>query len=222
MRGSGPDYLAYAIIDAVVDQYFPALEAQADRLDELEDAVLGRPGREVAVRILEAKRELLTVRRVVWPLREEINTLLRDATGLVSEETKIFLRDTYDHTIQIMDLVETYRELAAGMTDLYLSSLSQRTNETMRLLTIISTIFIPLSFIASVYGMNFDTAASPWNLPELGWAFGYPFVLALMLAVAVGLVAFFWRRGWLAASEWTLPARDETAGEPGSDAGTER
>ena len=142
------------------------------------------------------KRDLIFLRRILWPQREVINELLRGDDGLVHEETQVYLRDCYDHTIQIMDLLETYRDMAGSMLDIYLSSVSNRMNEIMRVLTIIATIFIPLTFIVGVYGMNFDRTASTWNMPELGWPYGYLLVWVLMIGVAVAMMALFRRRGW--------------------------
>ncbi len=197
LRGGGADYLLYALLDALVDAYFPVLEQHGETLEQLEDAVLSRPPAEVVADIHDLKHELLTLRRAVWPLRELLNTLIRGDALQVSPQTALHLRDCYDHVIQIMDIVETYREIASGLVDIYLSSQSTRMNEIMKVLTIIATIFIPLGTIAGIYGMNFDPEASPWNMPELGWRYGYPFALGIMIAVAGGLLAWFWRRGWL-------------------------
>lgn len=195
-RRGGADYLAYALVDAAIDSFFPVLERYGETVERLEDAVVADPQESHAAEIHALKRDLLTLRRAVWPQREMINQLLRDESPVLADSTKVFLRDCYDHTIQLLDMVETYREIASGLTDIYLSSMSNRLNEAMQVLTVIATIFIPLSFIASLYGMNFDTA-SPWNMPELGWRFGYPAVLLIMAAAAVGLLWWFRRRGWL-------------------------
>jgi magnesium transporter len=197
MRDAGADYLAYALLDAIVDAYFPILEEYGERLDMLEDEVVAQPDHNIVARIHEVKRDLLTLRRAIWPQREAMNVLLRDITPLITDETRVYLRDCYDHTVQLMDLVETYRELGADLMDVYLSSVSNRTNEVMRVLTVIAVIFIPLTFIAGVYGMNFNPETSPWNMPELNWYWGYPFSLALMALIVIGQLAFFWRRGWL-------------------------
>ncbi len=197
IRERKADYLAYALLDAVIDGYFPVLEIYGERLENLEDAVTESPsGRQVG-EIHAIKRDLLALRRVVWPQREMVNALTRDSSNFVTEGTLPYLRDCYDHTIQLMDLVETYREIASGLVDIYLSSVSARMNEVMKVLTIIATVFMPLGFIAGVYGMNFDRAASPWNMPELGWYWGYPFVLALMTGIAVGLVFYFRSKNWI-------------------------
>jgi magnesium transporter len=143
------------------------------------------------------KHELLTFRRELWPHRDMISVLIRQESGLITDQTDLYLRDCHDHVVQLVDMIETYREIASGLLDVYLSSLSNRMNEIMKVLTIIATIFIPLSFISGVYGMNFDRTASKWNMPELGWAYGYPFALGLMAATAAGLVYYFWRKGWM-------------------------
>jgi magnesium transporter len=196
VRSRGPDYLAYAILDAAVDAFFPVLEGYGDGVDDLEAEVIESPSIHQITRIHDLKRNLLTARRAVWPQREMLNTLIRDETPFISSPTKLFLRDCYDHTIQLIDVIETYREIASGLVDVLLSSQSNRMNEIMKLLTIIATIFIPLSWVAAVYGMNFDTK-SPWNLPELGWRYGYFFSLAVMFVMACGLLLWFWHRGWI-------------------------
>lgn len=197
IRQSGGDYLAYALIDTVVDAYFPVLEEYGERIEILEDAVVTEPRPELIERVHSMKRDLLGLRRAIWPHREMINALIRDENDLVSDQTRIFLRDCYDHTIQLMDIVETYREIASGLVDVYLSSMSTRLNDIMKVLTIIATIFMPLSFIASLYGMNFDRSVSPWNMPELGWRYGYPFALAIMAISAALLVYYFFREHWI-------------------------
>ncbi|MGC1442439.1 MAG: magnesium/cobalt transporter CorA, partial [Burkholderiaceae bacterium] len=145
----------------------------------------------------QLRRDMLALRRVIWPTRELVNTIIRDETPIVTEATRLYFRDCYDHVIQLMDIVETYREVAAGLLDVYLSSMSTRLNEVMKVLTIIATIFIPLSFITGLFGMNFDRSVSPWNMPELGWQYGYPLALLLMATVAGGLIYFFRRKGWI-------------------------
>jgi len=168
-----------------------------ERLEALEDEVISRADRQTIAEVHKTKRDLLTLRRALWPLREAISALLRERTALIADETRIYLRDCYDHTIQLIDLLETYRELASGLTDIYLSSLSNRLNEIMKVLTIFSAIFIPLTFIAGIYGMNFNPERSPWNMPELNWKWGYPFSLGLMLAVTIGMLIYFRKKGWL-------------------------
>ena len=159
--------------------------------------MIADPTGEQVNRIHTVKRELLALRRAIWPTREMVNGLIRDESPFMGENTRIYLRDCYDHTIQLMDILETYREIASGLLDVYLSSMSARMNEIMKVLTIIATIFIPLGFIAGLYGMNFNPDVSPWNMPELRWYFGYPLALILMAAVAGGLITYFWRKGWL-------------------------
>lgn len=196
MRQLGTDYLAYALIDAVIDNYYPVLEVYAERLDELEELATESTQRHVFNVLHEVKADLLILRRAIWPLRDGISLLAREDNPRISDNTRVFLRDCYDHVVQLVELVETYRELTADLRDLHMSSISNRINETMRVLTIISTIFIPLTFIAGIYGMNFDPDVSPWNMPELRWYWGYPLSLLLMAVTAVGMLIFFYRQGW--------------------------
>ncbi|OLP19408.1 magnesium and cobalt transport protein CorA [Leptolyngbya sp. 'hensonii'] len=196
VRKMGADYLAYALIDSIIDGFFPVLETYGEQLEELEDEVVANPSRQTLEKVHELKRELLTLRRAIWPQRDAINSLIRDGNPLISEEVRIYLRDCYDHTVQVLDMVETYRELASSLMDIYLSSVSNKMNEIMKLLTVISSIFIPLTFIAGIYGMNFNTEASSWNMPELNWSFGYAACLVMMLLISGGMVFFFWKRGW--------------------------
>jgi magnesium transporter len=196
MRQQSSDYLAYALIDAVIDNYYPVLETLAERIDQLEDTVLEVQGRHVMDELHEVKSDLLILRRAIWPLRDAVALLSRQ-TEIFSDSTRVYLRDCYDHVVQIVDLVETYRELTADLRDLYMSSMSNRINETMRVLTIISTIFIPLTFITSIYGMNFDYADSHWNMPELHSKYGYPAVWLVMLLTALTMIGYFWRQGWI-------------------------
>lgn len=185
------DYLAYALLDAVVDHYFVVLEQLGEQIEQLEDELIERPSPEVLKRIHHYKREMLLLRKSVWPLREVLSRLSRDESPLVSNETRLFLRDVYDHSIHVLDTIDTLRELLVGMLDLYLSSSSNRMNEVMKVLTIIATLFMPLTFIAGVYGMNFE------HMPELGWRWGYPAVMLLMLGVSSGLLLAFRRRRWI-------------------------
>jgi magnesium transporter len=201
LRARGADYLAYALIDAAVDAYFPLLETYGEQVEDVEIQVVEQPQIGQITRIHDLKRNLLTARRSVWPQREMLNALVRDDSPFIGSQTQIYLRDCYDHTIQLIDMIETYREIASGLIDIHLSSVSNRMNEVMKVLTIISTIFIPLTFIVGVYGMNFDPAASRWNMPELGARYGYPVVLLVMAAIAVILVWAFWRRGWIGKGE---------------------
>ncbi|MCC6659758.1 MAG: magnesium/cobalt transporter CorA [Phycisphaerales bacterium] len=197
IRAAGPDGLAYALIDAVVDAYFPAVERVGDRLDVLEDEVLERIGPTTLRRIHGVRRDLINLRRSVWPMRDAIGTLLRDHSNLIGDSVRVYLRDCHDHAVQIMDLIETHRDIDASIMDAYLSGVSQRLNEIIKVLTVITTVFIPLTFIVGVYGMNFHTEAGPYNMPELDWRYGYPAVWAFMIALAAWMLVVFWRKGWI-------------------------
>ena len=197
IRAQGAGYLFYALLDAVVDSFYPLMEEFGARLELLEEAVIDDPREELVGVIHAARRDALALRHSTWPLREAMATLFRDENALISAEVRIYLRDAYDHTIQVIDLLENYREMASALLDVYLSSVSHRMNEVMKVLTIIATIFIPLTFIAGVYGMNFDPDSSPWNMPELSWYWGYPTVMGIMLVIALALLGYFrWKR-WL-------------------------
>lgn len=200
IRRQGSDYLAYSLLDAIIDGFFPVLELYGERIDELEEEVIVNPNQKTLQKIYQVRRELLQLRRAIWPQRDAINSLIRDGSELISDDVRIYLRDCYDHAVQVMDIVETYRELVAGLMDVYLSAISNKMNEIMKLLTVVSSIFIPLTFIAGVYGMNFNTEKSPHNMPELNWYWGYPLCLGAMALVAISLLYFFWRRGWLTNS----------------------
>lgn len=189
LRQLGPDYLAYALIDAVVDHYFVLLEKFGDAIEDLEQTLLENPQSFTLTRIHHFKREMLMLRKVVWPLREVLSSLSRDESVILSAEIRVYLRDVYDHSIHIIDNVETLRDLLSGMLDLYMSISNQHMNEIMKMLTLFTTIFMPLTFIAGVYGMNFD------RMPELHWDWAYPAVWVLMLTIGGGLLAYFkWRR----------------------------
>lgn len=196
IRGGGPDYLVYAILDAVVDSYFPLLESVANELDRLELRIQESPKPEHVEELHSIKRDLAALRRYLWPLRELVTSLMREDSEIFTEKTQLFMRDCLDHVSQAVDLVEQYREMAGGLLDVYLSLMSQKMNEIMKFLTIMSTIFIPLGFIAGLYGMNFDAGVSRWNMPELSLPFGYPMALGAMAACAGGLLLFFRSRGW--------------------------
>lgn len=196
IRASGADYLAYALIDTLIDSYFPLLESYGLHTERIEEQVLANPAPTHIGEIHLLKRELLDLRHAIWPLRDALGALLRDDVPLIRKATKIYLRDCADHAFQLLDILEVYREIASGLVDLHLSSLSNRMNEVMKVLTVIATIFIPMTFIAGVYGMNFDRA-SPFNLPELGWRYGYWFALALMAVSASVIVTILYRRGWI-------------------------
>ena len=190
MRQLDASYLAYALIDAIVDHCFPVLEVYGDRLEELEDLVLDRPDRDTIALVHEVKRELLLLRRAVWPMREVVNTLQREPHECMSDTTRTFLRDVYDHLIQIMDIIETYREVATSLTETYMTSMSNRMSEVMKVLTIIGTIFIPLTFLAGIYGMNMP-------IPENQYANSYPIFWGVCIALGIGMIAWFRKRGWL-------------------------
>lgn len=190
VRQAEADYLAYVLLDALIDNFFPVLEDYGERVEALEDEVVENPSRQTLGKIYEIRRELLALRRSIWPLRNVINTLIRDENHLISNDVQIYFRDCYDHVIQLLDIVETYRELASGLMDVYMSAVSNRTSEVVNFLTIISTIFIPLTFIVGVYGMNFQ------HMPELDWRWGYFACWGVMILVAIGLLIFFWQRGW--------------------------
>lgn len=191
IRKSGADYLAYALMDMVVDGYFAALERFGDQIEALEAELMENPGIETLGQIQRLKRVMIDVRRVVWPMRDVISGLLRGDVKLFEEPTLVYMRDLYDHAVRVVDLSETFREMVGGMHDLYLSHASNRMNAVMKVLTIIATIFIPLTFIAGVYGMNFD------NMPELHWRFGYWFVWGAMVFTAIVLIVMFKRKHWL-------------------------
>lgn len=191
LRHNGSDYLLYALVDAVVDQYFAVLESLGEKIETLQERVMADPKPDTLRDIHALKRQLLFVRRAVWPLREVTNSLSRSDCTYLHEPTKVFFRDVYDHVVQIVDTIETLREMLSASLEIYLSSVSYRLNAVMRVLTVITTIFMPLSFIASVYGMNFE------HMPELKWEWGYPFVLGAMGLVAAGMLIGFRRRKWL-------------------------
>lgn len=191
IRTAGADYLAYSLLDVITDNYFLVLEKIGEQMEDLEEQLLKGPGQETLNKLYILKRETMMLRKSVWPLREATVQLERSGSTIISDNTYPFLRDLYDHTIQVIDTVETYRELVAGLIELYLSSISNRMNEVMKVLTIIATIFIPLTFIAGIYGMNFH------YMPELEWSWAYFAVLALMLLIGVGMLIFFRRKKWL-------------------------
>ena len=190
IRKMGADYLAYSIIDGIVDNYFVILERLGEKVEELQEELVARPDPHMLRNLHQLKSEMILLRKAVWPLREVISSLERADSPLIQSNTKIFLRDVYDHTIQVIDSIETFRDLLSGMLDIYLSSLSYRMNEIMKVLTIIATLFIPLTFIVGIYGMNFR------YLPELDWRWGYFVVWAVMIAVGTGMVVYFKRKKW--------------------------
>ena len=198
ITGKQADYIAYALIDHVVDSGFPVLETLGLHIEAIEDLILKKPnGSRNMERLHKLRRAVFQLRRMLWPQREVVSQLLREDQSAFGTETRLYLRDIYDHAVQILDVVESYRDMLASVMDVYLSTLSMRLNDVMRTLTVISTLFMPLTFIAGVYGMNFDREASPWNMPELGWPFGYLFALGLMAVVSIAMLLFFRRKGWL-------------------------
>ena len=196
IRHMGADYLTYALIDAIVDGFFPVLEAYGEQLEDLEDEVVLHPNQKTLREIYRLKREISILRRLIWLQRETLANLLRNHGDFISQELDIYLRDCYDHAVQLLDIVESYKEACAGLMNIYLSAVSNRMNEVMKTLTVISTIFIPMTFVAGIYGMNFNPDSSPLNMPELNWRWGYLSVWLVMAAIALGMVYFFWRRGW--------------------------
>ena len=190
IRGAGADYLAYALLDSIIDNYFPVVEEFVDELEALETEIVERPSNACVHRLHDIKRELMALRRAVWPLREALGALVRDPGDLVHAETVVYLRDCQDHAFQVLDLVENFREVAGSLADLYVSTVGNRTNEIMKVLTIFAALFIPLSFVTGLYGMNL-------RHPEHAWYWAWPFAIGVMLLVALGLGVFFYRRGWI-------------------------
>jgi magnesium transporter len=192
-----PDYLGYTLIDSIVDNYFVVLEDIAAQIEQVEDAVIERPDPADLATIHDLKRQLILMRKATWPLREVIGGLERSDSPLIDPTTRLFLRDLYEHTVQVIDTVEIFREMVSGLLDIYLSSLSNRMNEVMKVLTIIATIFIPLGFLAGVYGMNFDTSVSPFNMPELSFRYGYLIFWGVALLIGGGLFTLFKKKRWI-------------------------
>ncbi|MFO0744716.1 MAG: magnesium/cobalt transporter CorA [Myxococcota bacterium] len=193
---SKPEHMAHALLDAIVDAYFPTLDSFGEQLEQLEDDVLAGKKSDVLQRIQYARRDIIMLRRALWPLRDALFLLGREGMDL-GPETRLYVRDTLDHVLRVIDLAEGYRETVASMMELYLSTMSHRMNETMRLLAVISTVFIPLTFIAGVYGMNFDPNAGPLSMPELRSEYGYPITVLVMLGIGIGMLVYFKRKGWL-------------------------
>jgi magnesium transporter len=201
IRTAGPGYMCYALTDTIIDTYFLLLAQIGDRLDTIEDKVYSDADKSIMFNAQQIKRTLIIIRRASWPERDKINDMIRSESPLITPEVKLFLRDAYDHCIQAMDLIENYKEVTSSIIDLYLSMVSNRMNEIMKVLTIISVIFIPLTFIAGIYGMNFSRQddkgrALPDNMPELYWQHGYVYALIFMLLIAIFQVFVFWRKGW--------------------------
>ena len=191
LRKMGADYLLYTLLDAIVDNYFVVLDKVGEKVEGIEEAMLAKFSRTNLTKIHDLRRDMILLRKSLWPLREVITALTRRETPLIKEATTIYLRDVYDHTVRVIETVESNRDLLSVLMDIYLSSLSNRMNEVMKTLTIISTIFMPLTFIAGVYGMNFE------NMPELRWHWGYPLVMLSMLLLGIGMVIFFKKRKWI-------------------------
>ena len=191
IRKMGTDYLCYAIIDVIIDNYFVVLEKIGEKIEDYEERMMENPQENIIKEIYELKREILFLRKVITPLRELAMKMEHSESELITEKTDIFLRDLYDHSIQVLETVETYREMVSGLIELYLSSLSNKMNQVMRVLTTMSTIFIPLTFIAGVYGMNFE------YMPELKMKYGYFIVIGLMLIIGIGMVRYFKKKKWL-------------------------
>lgn len=197
IRNLKADYLLYGIMDLIIDQGYPVLENLGENIENIEETLLCSSFKQATLsEIHHIRRQLLLLRRNLWPQREAVNNLLRSENALIDESTTFYLRDCYDHTIQILDLIENYREMAASLIDIYISSTSYRLNEIMRVLTIIATIFIPLTFIVGLYGMNFSNPDSPWAMPELHWYYGYPMAWGVMIATVVSMVLYFKRKDW--------------------------
>jgi len=203
VRKFGPDYLLYALMDVVLDNFFPVIESISDRLDALQDALIDNPTRDKLNKVLITKRDLIMLRRAIWSERDKVNDILRSNFPLISDSTKIFFRDSYDHCVHAIDLIESYKEVTASLMDVYMSSVSNKMNQVMKVLTIISTIFIPLTFIVGLYGMNFSYTDPvtgkilPLNMPELYSPYGYVTVVAIMVVIVIGLLYFFVKKGWL-------------------------
>jgi magnesium transporter len=192
----GADHLCALLLDAVVDGYFPVLEQFGDRLEALEEEALEAPSRQSLVKIHDVRNDLMTLRRALWPTRDVLHALGREPTRFVGDHARAHFRDSYDHTMELLDLMENFREIGSDLRDIYLASLNNRMNDVMKVLTVIATIFMPLTFITGFYGMNFNTA-SPWNMPLLNYRYGSLVAIGIMLATTAGMVILFWRRGWL-------------------------
>ncbi|MBU0690897.1 magnesium/cobalt transporter CorA [bacterium] len=197
IRFSRPAYLMYSLVDAIIDHYFPVLERLGDRIEDLEERIVRSLDDKLLEDIYQVRRDLLKLRRHLWPTREAVDRLYRDPTPLIDDETRIYLRDCYDHCVQLLDLVESYRDISSALMESYRSQVSLNMNEVMKVLTIIATLFIPVTFIAGIYGMNFDASVSPWNMPELRWFFGYLFAWGLMLITGGAFLYYFWKKGWI-------------------------
>ncbi|MBN2473621.1 MAG: magnesium/cobalt transporter CorA [Pirellulales bacterium] len=204
-RGQKADYLAYAILDTIIDGYYPVLEALGDQLSELEDSVLTEPGPRLLGKLNRTKNMLVNLRRSMWPQRDSVSSLMRDTNPLIAQTTRTYLRDTYDHCVQTTEVIEMYREMITGLMNTYLSSVANRTNDVMKVLTIMASIFIPLTFLAGVYGMNFE------HMPELRATWSYPLVWLVMFLLAAGMLLFFRRKGWIGSGQRDMLEDDGSA-----------
>ncbi len=192
----GADHLCALLLDAVIDGYFPVLEQFGDSLETIEEQALDNPSRDLLGKIHDVRNDLMTLRRALWPTRDVLHALGREPTAFVGDHARQHFRDSYDHTMELLDLTEGYREIGSDLRDIYLASINNRMNDVMKVLTVIATIFMPLTFITGYYGMNFNTE-SPWNMPLLNYRYGSLVAVAIMLLTTVAMVVFFWRRGWL-------------------------
>jgi magnesium transporter len=190
MRSSGADYLAYAIIDSVIDCYYPILEYFGEKLESMEDEIIESPSKRTVTKLHFIKRELLTMRRALFPLREALNSMLRSSPDYFTADTILHLRDSHDHVVQIADFIDTYRELCSDLMDIFLSTTSNRLSEVMKVLTVITTVCAPPTLVAGIYGMNFNPESSPYNMPELNWFYGYPIAIVLMVSLSAALFMF--------------------------------
>lgn len=200
LRHSGADYLLYELLDTIIDFYFPVLQTYGDAIDQLEDETIKRPSPKILSNIHKIKHNLVEFKRDVWSLRNALANLYRGENDLINAKTQVYFRDSYDHTVQIIDIIEGTLDRSSSLVDIYLSSTANRLNEVMKFLTVLSTIFMPIGFLASIWGMNFNTSASRWNMPELNMKYGYPCALLLMLVVSLCLIYYFKRRGWVGGS----------------------
>ncbi|MBM4115085.1 MAG: magnesium/cobalt transporter CorA [Phycisphaerae bacterium] len=210
IAGGSASYAAYAMVDAVIDAYFPLIERLEHRIEQLEDDVIFRTSGDDIVRIRHLKRDIATLRRAVWPLRDAVSAMLA-ADHVFPADDRLYMRDAYDHVTRVLDMLDNARSIAADLTDIYMAVTSNRMGEVTKVLTIIATIFMPLSFLAGLYGMNFDPERSPLNMPELNWYYGYPFALGLMAGTAILLLLFFRRRGWLGTNFLRVQSRRPAA-----------
>lgn len=196
IRNMDVDYLAYALMDTVTDHYFSLLDTQVDQMEQIDEELLDDPDESTFQKIHSLRKEIVFTRKSIWPTRDMLNSVIRDESEFIEESTKIYIRDVYDHMVQIIDNVENYRDMILGMHDMYMSHVSNKMNEVMKVLTIIATIFIPLTFIAGLYGMNFNPEASPYNMPELNWYWGYPAFWVVMIIVATIMITYFKKKDW--------------------------